>query len=142
VWSPTTSESELLTVIGAARHQLLIENEKMADAHVTAALVSAARRHVAVTVVMTANPRWTAALALLRAAGARVALYADTARVLYIHAKVVVADAGFTTARMLIGSQNFSVSSLTRNRELGLIITDPALVSSVARVITGDADRS
>jgi cardiolipin synthase len=142
VWSPTTSESELLAVIGAARHQLLLENEEMADAHVVSVLVSAARRHVAVTVVMTASPRWTAALARLRAAGARVALYADTAGVLYIHAKAVVADAGFTTPRMLIGSQNFSVSSLTRNRELGLIVTDPGLVSSVAKVITGDAERS
>ena len=67
---------------------------------------------------------------------------ADTTGVLYIHAKAVVADAGFTTPRMLIGSQNFSVSSRTRNRELGLIVTYPGLVSSVAKVITGDAERS
>jgi len=142
VWSPTTSEAELLAVITRARHSLVIENEEMADTRVTAAVLAAARRQVAVTVVITASPRWDAALGRLRAAGVRVAVYPDSVGVLYIHAKALVADSGWSTARMMIGSQNFSVSSLTRNRELGMIITDAGLVAAVAKVITGDADRS
>lgn len=142
VWSPTSSEAGLLSVISGARHALVIENEEMADPQVTEAVLGAARRHVAVTVVMTANPRWDAVLGQLRTAGVRVAVYPDSAAALYIHAKALVADPGSSTARMMVGSQNFSVSSLLRNRELGMMITDPGLVTAVAKVIVGDAARS
>ncbi len=110
VWSPTSSESGLLAVISGARHALVIENEEMADPQVTEALLgAAARRHVAVTVVMTANPRWDTALGQLRTAGVRVAVYPDSAGALYIHAKALVADAGWSTARMMVGSQLLGV---------------------------------
>lgn len=142
VWSPTSSEAGLLSVITGARHALVIENEEMADPQVTEAVLGAARRHVAVTVVMTANPRWDAVLGQLRTAGVRVAVYPDSAAALYIHAKALVADTGWSTGRMMVGSQNFSVSSLIRNRELGMMITDPGLVTAVAKVIVGDAARS
>ena len=37
----------------------------------------------------------------------------------YIHGKVVLADYGTSHARAFIGSENFSNTSLNRNRELG-----------------------
>ena len=43
----------------------------------------------------------------------------------YIHGKVVEADYGTPPARIFIGSENFSNTSLNRNRELGLIIATP-----------------
>ena len=57
---------------------------------------------------------WSAA-----AAGrAHIRLYPDKASALYIHAKAIVADAGRSGQRALVGSQNFSVASLGYNREL------------------------
>ena len=60
--------------------------------------------------------------------------YRDTESALYIHAKAIVSD-GRTA---FVGSENFSVASLEYNRELGLITTDPTIVSGVARVLAND----
>jgi cardiolipin synthase A/B len=47
-------------------------------------------------------------------------------------------DYGTGHAKIFIGSENFSGTSLTDNRELGLIISDPAVLSAVARTFTAD----
>ena len=52
--------------------------------------------------------------------------------------QVVVADAGAAWGRALVGSQNFSTASLDRNRELGLWITDPAGLATLAGVLDRD----
>jgi phosphatidylserine/phosphatidylglycerophosphate/cardiolipin synthase-like enzyme len=132
VWSPGAT-SRLLALIDSARHSLLVENEEMADPAVTSALEAAARRGVAVDLVMTASSSWDSAFGALEAASVEVHTYPSTAA-LYIHAKVVVADG--TTA--FVGSQNFSVSSLEYNRELGLVTTDPALVGALERTLSSD----
>jgi phosphatidylserine/phosphatidylglycerophosphate/cardiolipin synthase-like enzyme len=53
VWSPTNSQSVILSVINSAQHSLLVENEEMGVSNVINALVSAAARGVLVQVVMT-----------------------------------------------------------------------------------------
>jgi cardiolipin synthase A/B len=49
-----------------------------------------------------------------------------------------VADYGTGTAKIFLGSQNFSSTSLTSNRELGLIITDTGVISSVNATLSAD----
>lgn len=139
MWSPTTSQPRLLSLIASARHSLAIENEEMGDPDVTAALLAALKRHVQVTLVLTSNPDWRSALMQLQATGARVVELGDSTGTIYIHAKVIVVDAGSPGARVFVGSQNFSIASLRYNRELGLISSASALVSAVAAVITSDA---
>jgi phosphatidylserine/phosphatidylglycerophosphate/cardiolipin synthase-like enzyme len=139
VWSPTTSQSRLLSLIAAARHTLAVENEEMDDPDVTAALLAALRRHVEVTLVLTTNPEWESTLMQLQAAGARIVELSDSSGSLYIHAKAIAADAGTSTARVFVGSQNFSIASLRYNRELGLATSAAPLVSAVAAVIRSDA---
>jgi phosphatidylserine/phosphatidylglycerophosphate/cardiolipin synthase-like enzyme len=39
---------------------------------------------------------------------------------------------------MFVGSENFSRTSLDDNRELGLIISDPAALSAMARTFAAD----
>ena len=39
---------------------------------------------------------------------------------------------------MFVGSENFSSASLTGNRELGLIVNDSAVLSSVDKTVAGD----
>jgi uncharacterized protein (TIGR03437 family) len=137
-WSPTNSQSVILSVIGGAQQSLLVENEEMSDTNIVNALVSAAGRGVAVQVTMTnSSNEYSSEFNRLVAAGARVSTYAYNAQ-LYIHAKVVVADYGSPGARALIGSENFSTASLTENRELGLTISDPAILQSVAATLTED----
>jgi cardiolipin synthase A/B len=138
IWSPHLSEPALLSLINSATSSLVIENEEMAAKPVTAALASAARRGVRVTVVMTDQTDWHAAFATLVAAHVVVRVYAPTAA-LYIHAKVIVADAGTTRERAFVGSENFSSASLNENRELGLETTDPTVVAGLTSTLNTDA---
>jgi phosphatidylserine/phosphatidylglycerophosphate/cardiolipin synthase-like enzyme len=105
----------------------------MDDPGVTKALESAALRGVDVEVAMTYAGSWAGAFDELARAGVHVSTYSPDAS-LYIHAKVVVAD--HTT--MFVGSQNFSVSSLDYNRELGIITTDPSLIGPVESTVASD----
>ena len=138
VWSPTNAEASILSVINGATSALAVENEEMDDSAVTGALAAAARRGVDVTVTMTADSEWDQAFAELTQAGVHIRLYPDDSAALYIHAKAVVADAGLSGQQVLVGSQNFSVSSLDYNRELGIITHDPTEVAAVSRVLGGD----
>jgi cardiolipin synthase A/B len=138
VWSPNQSQPALLSLINSATSSLLIENEEMADKPVTAALVSAAHRGVHVVVVMTDQTDWHSAFASLVAAHAVVRIYAADAS-LYIHAKVVIADAGTAGQRAFVGSENFSNASLNQNRELGVETTDPAIVAGLTATLNSDA---
>ena len=139
VWSPTTSQPRLLSLIAGARHTLAVENEEMDDPEVTAALLAALKRHVQVTLVLTSNLDWESVLIQLQAAGARVVELGGASGSDYIHAKVVAADAGTSGARVFVGSQNFSIASLRYNRELGLVTSAGPIVSAVASVVRSDA---
>ena len=132
IWSPG-SESAMLSLIDSAKTSLDIYNEEMADEKITDALSSAARRGVAVRITLTYNASWKDAFAALAAAGVQVRTYAATAP-LYIHAKMIIIDG----SRAFLGSENFSSNSLEKNRELGALVTDPAIISQLSS--TFDAD--
>jgi cardiolipin synthase A/B len=138
VWSPG-SEDELIALINSAKTSLDIYNEEMDDATVESALEAAARRGVRVEVVMTYAATWKVAFARLAAAGVAIRTYSARAS-LYIHAKMIVADAGTTDARAFIGSENFSATSLDYNRELGIVFLNPTLIASVTQTFARDWD--
>ena len=138
VWSPTNAKASILSVINGAKHTLAIEDEEMDDPAVTAALAAAAHRGVHVTITMTADSEWDQAFTGLARAGAHIRLYPDKASALYIHAKAIVADAGRSGQRVLVGSQNFSVASLGYNRELGILTSDPRIVAAIAATLAHD----
>jgi phosphatidylserine/phosphatidylglycerophosphate/cardiolipin synthase-like enzyme len=115
-----------------------VEDEEMDDPAVTAALAAAARRGVHVTITMTADRDWDQAFTELARAGAHIRLYPDNASALYIHAKAIVADAGRSGQRVLVGSQNFSVASLGYNRELGLLIGNARIVAAISATLARD----
>ncbi len=137
VWSPTDATGALTELIGSARQTLDVENEEMSSPSIVSALEAAAKRGVQVRITMSLNPAYTPEYTALLAAGATIHTYAQTAP-LYIHAKVVLADAGLPGQRGFLGSENFSTASLTRNRELGLLLTDPAILASLAATLTAD----
>jgi phosphatidylserine/phosphatidylglycerophosphate/cardiolipin synthase-like enzyme len=138
VWSPTNSQAAILAVINSAKHTLAVENEEMGDSVITEALEAAAKRGVDVKIVMTAESTWDSAFSALVKAGAHVRTYKDSTKVLYIHAKAVVADAGSSDEQMYVGSENFSSASLRRNRELGIRTTNKPVISAVAAVLAAD----
>src|SRR5204862_7561195 len=56
----------------------------------------------------------------------------------YRHGKILEADYGTRHAKVFIGSENFSNTSLNQNRELGLITASHAVMSSIARTFATD----
>jgi cardiolipin synthase len=138
VWSPTNAQSAVLSVIKRAAHTLVVEDEEMDDPAVTSALAAAARRGVSVKIVMTANSDWDSAFSKLSSAGVHVRLYPDDSHALYIHAKVIVADADRSDRRALVGSQNFSVASLRYNRELGILTRNHSVIASLSATLARD----
>jgi phosphatidylserine/phosphatidylglycerophosphate/cardiolipin synthase-like enzyme len=138
VWSPTDSENQMLDVINSATGTLQVENEEMGLAAVTTALENAAKRGVNVEVIMTNSyDDYVTEFDALKAAGVHVSTYDEDAS-LYIHAKVILADYGTSAAQVFVGSENFSNASLNKNRELGLILTDSAVLSSIHTSLTSD----
>jgi cardiolipin synthase A/B len=137
IWSPTNSDSSLLALINNSTTSLLVENEEMSASDIVSALGNAAKRGVSCTIIMTAQSDYTSELNTLKSDGCKIATYAETAP-LYIHAKVILADYGTSAAKVYIGSENFSTASLTKNRELGLIISDAATMTSINTTLTSD----
>jgi cardiolipin synthase A/B len=75
-------------------------------------------------------------LAALKAGGvdARAMPAPPSASVPYMHAKMMIADG--TSA--YIGSVNFSTSSTTKSRELGIFFTDAPTIETLSETFEGD----
>ena len=138
VWSPTDAQDKLLALINGATSSLRIYSEEMGDTTVESALIRAAKRGVDVQVCgENEDGEYDSAYAKLARAGIHISYYSSSTG-FYVHGKVIEADYGTGHARMFVGSENFSRTSLNDNRELGLIISDPAVLSAVARTFAAD----
>jgi len=133
VWSPGNgAETAVLKLLGSATKSIDLEDEEMDYPAATTALCQAARRDVQVRIVMTAEATWDSAFADLRACGASIHLYYGQAY--YVHAKLLLVD-GRTA---LVSSQNLSIGSLEYNRELGITVTTPAILTELAADFAND----
>ncbi len=131
VVSPTNSRVVLLDLIASARRSLDVYAEVIRDEEFVDALAAAARRGVDVRIVMSkGDERQSATLRDLADAGVGVRLVSD----IYIHAKLFLADGD----RAYVGSQNMTATSLDQNREIGIVIDDPAGVARIARAFATD----
>ncbi len=131
LWSPGSEQAQV-SLIESAQGFLDIYNEEMDSTPIEQALEADAKRGVNVEVTMTYESSWSGAFSQLTAAGVHIRTYSASAP-LYIHAKMIL-----SASRVFVGSQNFSSTSLEKNRELGLITSNPTIRASVRR--TFDAD--
>jgi cardiolipin synthase len=138
VWSPTNSSSALLALIGGAKTSLLLAQEEFEDPSLEAALQAALKRGVPVTLVQeNLENKYSSTLTALKSAGAKIAVYTSSTGY-YIHAKTVLADYGAPTAKLFVGSENFTTESLGQNRELGLIFSDQGCMTGIYTAVTAD----
>ena len=143
VWSPTTAESRILDVINGAHRTLLVEQEEMYDTDVINALIAAAHRGVQVKLAIIDECDLYPYLNQLLAAGVRISLNNTATDPLYTHAKAFVADYGLRDERIEVGSINISNTSLTQNRELGVVLDaygphNRTVIDTLQNVITSD----
>ncbi|MEZ4224797.1 MAG: phospholipase D-like domain-containing protein [Polyangiaceae bacterium] len=131
--SPINARARILSLINGASSTLTIESMQFADSAVRDAV--AARKAAGVDVrVLLASPSWIDAN---QAAATFLSSHGIEARYLTspsVHVKAIVADG----ARAYAGSENLSYTSLSKNREVGVVMTDSAAVSAV--VSTFDKD--
>ena len=137
LWSPTTSTSRVLSVINGAKKTLDVEGEEFNDSTVVNAIVARAKAGVAVRVVVESPSQYASSIAKVVKAGGKVVGYSSSTG-LYIHAKAVIADAGLSDRTVELGSMNYTVNSMTRNRELGIVLHDAADCSLVERQFAAD----
>ena len=139
VWSPVNSRQKILGVINDATKTLMVYNEEIQDEACIQALISAASRGVAVRFIsaqLTQDGRDANAPGRETLNSGGVDARAGT--FLYIHAKMILADYGTSDQVAFVGSENLSDASLDKNRELGILVEDKAILDRLNTVFEQD----
>ncbi len=134
VVSPLNSRQQIEALIDGAKNSLWLEENTLLDDDIAGRLAAAAQRGVEVRFLGPlrtgeedlAEPNYRR----LRAAGAQVGHLAAP----YVHAKVIVADG----KQALVGSINLSHASINKNRELGLVTADAAIIAQIEKTFAAD----
>jgi len=131
--SPINARTRLLELIASAKTSVDVESMQLSDTEIRAAL--AARKQAGVTVrALLAAPSWistnTAGGGYLKGLGIPARWVATPG----IHTKAIVVDGSTAYA----GSINFSYTSLTKNREVGLVFSDAAAVKRLTDTFDKD----
>jgi cardiolipin synthase A/B len=145
VVSPINSRTDFKTLIGSAKKTLLVEAEEMQDAEIEQALSNAAHRGVQVQVILPSpsssssdssgsNDSNSQGISTIQQAGIQV----KESTQLYMHAKIFVVDGSLA----FVGSENISTASLNQNRELGILISDPNILSTLQQTFQQDWSNS
>jgi phosphatidylserine/phosphatidylglycerophosphate/cardiolipin synthase-like enzyme len=134
--SPTNSRDRLLALIDGARLSIDFYAEVIRDPEIVDALGDAEVRGVAVRLIVdeSIDEDTQDILIQLYDAGVEIRL-SDT---LYIHAKLMLIDGGLA----VIGSQNFTATSLDQNRELAMAVTDPVVLARCQAIFERDWQRA
>ena len=131
VVSPSNSRAGLTSLIGRARKSVDVYAEEVQDRSVEDALVAAENRGAHVRLISNQGDSSNAkGLAVLEQAGVQVHLLTSP----YIHAKLILVDGSLA----FVGSENISSSSLDRNRELGVLLSDRQAIASLESTFEGD----
>jgi cardiolipin synthase A/B len=132
VVSPENSRSRVIGLIDGARESIDFYAEVITDDDVLSALRGAMQRGVRVRLIVNASfdSEEEDVLISLASAGVDVRLMEG----LYIHAKTMIVDG----ATALIGSQNYTPTSLDQNRELGMVVEQGALVNRCLAIFERD----
>jgi phosphatidylserine/phosphatidylglycerophosphate/cardiolipin synthase-like enzyme len=132
VLSPSNSRERLTALMNLATQTLDIESETISDTKMVAALQAIKAKGVAVRIVVSdqmGSPAMSQAVSALKQAGIPIVKLGSP----YVHAKAMVVDG----AAAFVGSENLTQNSLDSNREIGVIMTGPA-VGTVAQTIDAD----
>lgn len=135
VVSPDNARARLLELINSAQSTLAIEALYLTETNVRAAVGQAKTRGVAVR-VMLATPDTTPddTTKYLQTVGIPIK-WANPNDFL-LHAKLVM-----TESAAFVGSENLSLTSLTKNREVGAIVFEPAQVATIRTQFEADWSR-
>ncbi|MCE1248418.1 MAG: phospholipase D-like domain-containing protein [Firmicutes bacterium] len=144
VWSPVNSNEKLIDLIRSAKKTIEIYNEEVADKEILDELIKAAQTGVEIRFISAQLIGYDGrdgniyGRKKLNDNGVK-AKYGDF---LYIHAKMILVDYGTENARVFVGSENFSYTSLQKNRELGIIVEENNILDRLHSIFNTDWDKS
>jgi phosphatidylserine/phosphatidylglycerophosphate/cardiolipin synthase-like enzyme len=131
VISPINARTRILDLINSATQTLEIESMQFADYKVREAVKARVLAGVQVRALI-ADANWidanASAVTFLKGLGVPVKWLP------HLHTKVIVADG----ARAYLGSENLSQTSLDKNREVGLIVTDDSSIAPLRTTFETD----
>jgi phosphatidylserine/phosphatidylglycerophosphate/cardiolipin synthase-like enzyme len=130
--SPVNARARLLELIASAKQTLLVESMQLGDRDVRDAIAARKAEGVDVRVIL-ADPNWIDANAGAGKFLAANSIPARSMKAPAVHVKAIVAD-----DRAYVGSENLSYTSLSKNREVGLIVTEPANVETITTTFETD----
>jgi phosphatidylserine/phosphatidylglycerophosphate/cardiolipin synthase-like enzyme len=137
---PGDGRAPLLDEIAAARHSIDLEVYIVSDEAILRALEDAARRGVAVRVILEEHPfggagGQEAIFTRLEEAGIAVRWGNPVFR--FTHIKTMIVD----NAVAIIMNQNLTASAFSTNRDFGVITTEPDAVRTAAAIFAADWER-
>jgi phosphatidylserine/phosphatidylglycerophosphate/cardiolipin synthase-like enzyme len=133
VVSPVNARQRILDLIASATDTLDIESMQLADSDVRSAIAARKQAGVAVRVIL-ADTAWidtNADAAAFLAANQIQARYLSSPKV---HVKAIAVDG----QRAYLGSENLSYTSLSKNREIGVIAFEPAISTLMSQTFEAD----
>ncbi len=143
VWSNDNARTKILELVRSATQSLKIYCEEMEDQQFLDALIMKADSGVSVQVISAQlggtgeadeNKKYRE---YLNQHGVQ-AKYMPTDDYLYCHAKMILVDYGTSNAKAFVGSENFSSASLDKNRELGIIVSESDILSTLHNTFETD----
>ncbi len=114
--SPNNSKQRVIELINSAKTTLELELMYLSEANVRNAVGQAKQRGVTVRVIL--EDPTDESVTFLTNLGIVVKFPPSS---LYLHSKLIIAD-----GVAFVGSENMSLTSLTKNREVGVLVTEPA----------------
>lgn len=136
IWSPINARQTITQLIQNAKSSLKVYALNLSDYQTIGNLANAAKRGVAVSVILSTQSLKNAAGRLRYLKKRHVKIY----RVSHpqIHAKMLLADIHMPDEKAYLGSANLTKESLDNNRELGLIIKNPKILSRLNTTFNTD----
>ncbi len=133
--SPVDARLRLKTLMDSAKTSLDVEVQSLSDDVLTDTIIAAHNAKVAVSVVLSgengeSTPAQKESIAKLKAAGVPLRGVLTP----YIHSKAIVVDG----SRVFVGSQNFTLTGLLNNREVGIVTDAPGEAAKVRNFIATD----
>jgi phosphatidylserine/phosphatidylglycerophosphate/cardiolipin synthase-like enzyme len=129
VVSPNNAKQRIVDFVKSAKTTLDVEAMYVSDDGVRAAIVDAKKRGVTVRVILEDSSDNTDVRALFVANG--IPVHAPGS--FFLHAKLLIAD-----GVAFVGSENFSITALTKNRELGAFVFEPAPAAVIQQQFDAD----
>ncbi len=133
VVAPVNARTRLLDFLRAAKSEILIESMQFSDEDVRDVVLERKKAGVTVRAIL-ADPDWIDANAKAAAPLKNAGIDVRWLKTPGVHVKAVVVD----HQRAYLGSENFSRTSLSKNREIGLLVDEVKNIDLMAATFEKD----